>query len=100
MGKREKFTNANLPPGTHDNSAWCRIFIPTYVQYLGSRGAKDAWSINDKEIISILWKIWDYTYGAKIPHKVTADGAVFFIVSFPFMHSTRNNPMNPFLLLG
>jgi hypothetical protein len=81
IGHKEKFTNASLPLGCHDNAAWRRIFIPTYLQYLGSRSAKDAWSIDDDEIILILQKIWDHTYGAKVTQKITTDGAVFFIVS-------------------
>jgi hypothetical protein len=38
-------------------------------------------SVDDDEITLILQKIWDHTYGAKVTQKITADGAVFFIVS-------------------
>lgn len=80
VGRKEKFTNANLPPGCQDNGAWRRIFLPTYLQYLGSRDAKDPWNLEDHETVSVLQKIWDYTYGQKVPHKITVNGPVFSIV--------------------
>jgi hypothetical protein len=77
IGCKEKFTNAGLSPRCHNNAAWRCIFILTYLQYLGSQSAKDTWSIDDDEIILILQKIWDHTYGAKATQKITTNGAVF-----------------------
>jgi hypothetical protein len=95
IGRKEKFTNASLPSGCHDNAAWRRIFIPTYLQYLGSRDVKDAWSINDDEISLTLQKIWDYTYGAKVRQRIATDGAVFFIVStLPSSFASLNNTIS------
>jgi hypothetical protein len=85
-GRKEKYTNAHLPPGCQDNSAWRRIFISTYLQYLGSRDSEpdsdsDAWAVNDDEGLSIQQKIWDFVYGEKVPHIITVQGPVFALVS-------------------
>lgn len=81
-GRKEKYTNANLPPGCQDSGAWRRTFIPTYLQYLASRDSDtDAWAVNDDEGVSIQQKIWDFVYGDKIPHIITVQGPVFALVS-------------------
>ena len=85
-GRKEKVTNANLPAGCQDNGAWRRIFIPTYLQYLASRDVQDAWAVNDDEAVSAQQRIWDYTYGDKIPHKITTLDSVFAIVSILVPH--------------
>ena len=80
-GHKKKYTNINLPNGYQDNNAWRGIFIPTYLQYLATRDVKDVWAISDKEAVSVLQKIWNYTYGNKITHTVTRKGPVFAVVS-------------------
>lgn len=80
-GQKAKFTNADLPTGTLDGGVWRRIFLPTYLQYLSSQEIEDAWAMDDDEAASIMQKIWDYTYGAKILNEITVAGSVFFIVS-------------------
>ena len=85
-GRKEKYTNAHLPLGAQDNSAWRRIFIPTYLQYLAGRDTKsnnDAWAINDNESVSIQQKIWDFVYGDKVPHIISVQGPVFALVGVP-----------------
>ena len=88
-GRKEKFTNVDLPTGSQDGGAWRRLFVPTYLQYLASRSedVKDAWTIKDDEVVLNMQKIWDFTYGARIPYDVTVAGSVFFIVCI-FMHFT------------
>ena len=81
-GRKEKYTNAHLPPGCQDNGAWRRLFIPTYLQYLGSRDTdNDAWTVNDGEGVSIQQHIWNFIYGDKVPHIITVQGPVFALVS-------------------
>lgn len=80
-GRKDKFTNSDLPIGTLDAGAWRRIFIPSYLQYLSSREIEDAWAIDDDEAASIMQKVWDYTYGARVCCKIAVVGPVFFIVS-------------------
>lgn len=75
--RKEKYTNADLPAGCHD--AWRKSVIPHYYLYIGGRD--DIWSVNDRAVIDILQKIWDYVYGARILHTVISPGAVFYIVS-------------------
>ena len=83
-GRRDKFTNAHLPPGCQDNGAWHHIFIPTYLQYLAGRDSdKDAWAVNDDEALSVQQRIWDFVYGDKVPHIITVEGPVFGLVSVP-----------------
>jgi hypothetical protein len=67
--------------GSLDGGAWHHIFIPTHLQYLASREVENAWAIDDDDTASTMQKIWDYTYGTKVPYKVTTVGSVFFIVS-------------------
>lgn len=85
-GRREKFTNANLPRGCQDGGAWRRILIPTYLQYLACRDADDdAWAINDDKGVSIQQKIWDFVYGEKVPHIITVQGPVFALVGITIL---------------
>ena len=92
IGRKDKYMNADLPPGCQDNGVWHCVFIPTFLQYLGSRDSKDAWSMVDEETVPVLQKIWDYTYGAKILHKIVIHGAVFSLVSVHFSRlSTQAN---------
>lgn len=77
QGRKEKFTNVNLPTGSQDS--WRTAVIPRYYLYIGSRD--DIWSISDHVAIDLLQKIWDYVYGARIPHIVASPGAVTYIVS-------------------
>ena len=84
-GRKEKYTNANLPSGCQDSGTWRRTFIPTYLQYLASRDSDtDAWAVNDDEGVSIQQKIWEFVYGDKIPHIITVQGPVFSLVSVHF----------------
>lgn len=81
-GRKEKYTNAHLPPGCQDNGAWRRIFIPTFLQYLASRKTGvDAWAASDDDGVSIQQKVWNFVYGGRVPHIVTVQGPVFTLVS-------------------
>ena len=81
-GRKEKYTNVHLLSGCQDYGAWCRIFIPTYLQFLASWDSDDdTWTINDDEGVSIQQKIWDFVYGNKVPHIITVQGPVFALIS-------------------
>ena len=81
-GRKEKYTNAHLPPGSQDNGAWRRIFVPTFLQYLASRKTDgDAWAASDDDGVSIQQKVWNFVYGGKVPHIITVQGPVFTLVS-------------------
>jgi hypothetical protein len=79
--RKDEFTNADLPIGTLDDGAWRRTFIPTYLQYLSSREIEDAWVIDDDEAVSIMQKVWDYTYGERVRCKIAVVEPVLFFVS-------------------
>ena len=84
--RKEKFTNVHLPPGCLDNGTWCRILIPTYLQYLACQDADDdAWAVSDDKDVSVQQKIWDYVYGDKALHIITVQGPVFSLVGFPIL---------------
>jgi hypothetical protein len=76
-----KFKNSELPPGAQDNGVWRQVFIPTYVQYLANRNSNDAWTISDDDAIQLMQQIWEFIYGARVPHHIKTRGAVFFLVS-------------------
>ena len=77
---KEKYTNAQLPAGCQDNSAWCRLFIPTCLQYLASRDSDNVWAINNDEAVSMQQNIWNFVYRKKIPHIITVQGPVFALI--------------------
>jgi hypothetical protein len=79
-GRKDKFTNADLPKGTLDGGGWRRTFIPSYLQYLSSREIEDAWAIDDNEAASIMQNVWDFIYGARVRCEIAVAGPVFFIV--------------------
>jgi hypothetical protein len=74
-----KFTNRDLPVGCTDGNVWRRAFVPTYIRFIAS--LKNPWTIDDDTAIQALQTIWDAIYGQTIQHAVTADDAVFHIVS-------------------
>jgi hypothetical protein len=78
-----KFTNCNLPQGSHDSNNWCRKFIPTYEKWLGTR--TEPWIIDKNENVATLQTIWNAVY-PHVDHIVDIDGPVYHIVSciFPF----------------
>jgi predicted molibdopterin-dependent oxidoreductase YjgC len=51
------------------------------LQYLSTREIEDAWAIDNDEVASIMQKVWDYTYGARVLYEIAVVGPVFFIVS-------------------
>jgi hypothetical protein len=83
-GANRKYTNADLPNGAMNNNTWRKIVIPTYIQYLAGQDSKETWSIDDKESTTLLQAIWNFTYGAEVPHFIRVNGPAFSIVSsFP-----------------
>ena len=80
-GRKDKPTNSNLPPGALDNNAWHGRFISTYQRYLAGRDTYEAWGSNDDEAVSIMQKIWNYIYGARVLNKIVTGEPTFVIVS-------------------
>jgi hypothetical protein len=84
-GKRHG--NRQLPNGTLNNGLWASIFIPTFLQYVGSTN-RDVWALNQHNIIQALQAIWNEVYKGcnwdsrrKIRHVVEVGRAVHEVVS-------------------
>jgi hypothetical protein len=84
-GANRKYTNADLPNGSMNNNTWRKKIIPTYIQYLACQDVKETWTIDDNVSITLLQTIWNYIYGAEIPHTVKLNGPVFSIVRIFFI---------------
>ena len=78
-------TNADLPPGCLDVARWRRVFMTTYLQYLGGQDTDNAWIIKDKDAVLLMQCVWDYMYGATVLHTVKVGGPVFHVVSLSFL---------------
>jgi hypothetical protein len=78
-----RWTNRDLPVGTHRDNMWRRVYIPTYVTFVACY--QDPWIIPDHRGIEAMQKAWDKVYVGRaglqdILHKVVANQAVFSIV--------------------
>jgi hypothetical protein len=82
-GRKDKPTNSDLPRGTLDNNAWRGRFISTYQRYLAGRVTDEAWGLEDDEAVSLMQKIWNYIYGARVPNRIVTGEPTFVIVSTP-----------------
>ena len=83
-GKRQrKFTNRDLPQGSHNDNDWRGKFIPTYEKWLGTRN--EPWIVDENENVAALQTIWNAVY-LHIDHIIDIDGPVYHIISsiFPF----------------
>jgi hypothetical protein len=81
------WNNSHLPRSSLSNNSWCRVFIPTLINFLATY--KDPWAIKDSEAIRAMQKIWDCVYLNRfgfpdIPYTVVANQAVFSVVSPSF----------------
>lgn len=81
-GANRKYTNADLPNGAMNNNTWRKKLIPTYIQYLAGQDVKETWTIEDRNALTLLQTIWNFLYGAEVPHTIKVNGPVFSIVSF------------------
>ena len=68
-----------------DNNTWQNQIIPTYIQYLAGQDIKEMWTINNNDSIMILQTIWNFIYGAKVPHTIKLNSPAFYIVSVFFI---------------
>jgi hypothetical protein len=85
-----KYTNSDLPNGAINNNTWRKKVIPTYIQYLAGLDVKETWTVGDKDSITLLQNIWNFTYGAELPHVVKVNGPVFLIVSLPILKANHS----------
>jgi len=83
-GANRKFTNADLPNGAMNNNTWRKKVIPTYIQHLAGQNVKETWTIEDGDSVTLLQTIWNFIYGAEVPHTIKVNGAVFLVVSLFF----------------
>jgi hypothetical protein len=83
-GANKKYTNADLPGGAMNGNTWRKKVIPTYIQYLAGQNVKETWTIEDSESVTLLQTIWNFIYGAELPHTIKVNGPAFSIVSFFF----------------
>ena len=75
--KKKKWT---LPEGADDGDRWNAQFIPTLLEYQGSR--HDPWTFIGEDSVTVVQKIWDKVYGTSLPYVVEHKIGVHHIVSF------------------
>jgi hypothetical protein len=83
-GANRKYTNADLPHGSMNNNTWRKKIIPIYIQYIACQDVKETWTIDDQASLTLLQTIWNFIYGAEVPHTIKLNGPAFSIVSFFF----------------
>jgi len=77
-GRKDKFSNVDLPAKCQEHNIWRGKLIPTYIQYMSCNDT--VWGMKDGNATAILQAIWDYLYGARIPMQIVSMGPVFGIV--------------------
>lgn len=70
--------NSDLPKEVHEGNRWSGRFIPTLLQYLGTR--IDPWVWTDRYAIATLQHIWDVVYGDSIPSTIVLNDAAYQLV--------------------
>ena len=78
-GPSKKFTNKNLPDGSHVGNTFRSIYVPSLVHWWG--GHVDPWSVDPTELQDAMQSIWNVVYCNRIEHEVTVKGAVYAVVS-------------------
>jgi len=83
----------DLPEGCCENNNWTKIFIPTYIWFVGQQD--DPWNVDDMTAKSAMQKIWKSVYGKNLAYKITTDTPVFSIVSFCFLPQDFGSVTSP-----
>ena len=76
---------ADLPSGTNNNEAFCRIFIPIVYWHIGNQ--QDIWIYCDDWLASNLKKIFSGVYTLCLKEEVVVDGPIFHIVCILFIYN-------------
>ena len=74
---KKQYQMSDLPSGTSDNEAFCRIFIPTVYWHIGNQ--RDIWIYHDDWLASNLKKILSGVYTLPL-EEVVVNSLIFCIV--------------------
>ena len=68
-----------LPLGATSDDAWSRVVIPNFINLVVS--GDNPWMSNEADIAPLLQKVWDCTYGSKIPFMIQKGTVPFDLIS-------------------
>ncbi|PIL33488.1 hypothetical protein GSI_04111 [Ganoderma sinense ZZ0214-1] len=73
-----KVTTSHLPTSVHDKDRWYGEYIPTIIEFLGTR-SESPWCLSVRDL-PILQAIWVAVYGETLSWKIQVDDCVYVSV--------------------